>query len=410
MNSYTLDELGFVGRGKSKHRPRNDTSLYGGVYPFLQTADVKHSLFYITRYSQTYNEKGLKQSKLWDKGTLCITIAANIADTAILDFPACFPDSIVGFVPNADLADVKFVKYCLDTYQKQMRLISQGTTQDNMSLEKILSLKFNVPPLSVQRKVAAILAAYDDLIETNNQRIQLLEKMVEEIYKEWFVRLRFPGHETVKVVKGVPEGWQIKPLSELAEVNPKRDGKNTLDWIDYIDIGSVSTKSIGNTSSYSIKEAPGRAKRVLSHGDILWASVRPANKAFSLVLNPAENLIASTGFAVISAKNDLYPFVYQAVTTDTYVEQISLLAKGANYPATGFEDFAKSAILTPPKQLIEAFCDLALPICEKQYIFQNQNSNLAQTRDKLLPRLISGKLSVENLDINFPPSMEDALA
>ncbi len=92
---FKLNELGKVNRGKSKHRPRNDPILYGGKYPFIQTGDVKHSPFYVTTHSVTYNEKGLAQSKLWPKGTLCITIAANIAETAILSYPACFPDSIV---------------------------------------------------------------------------------------------------------------------------------------------------------------------------------------------------------------------------------------------------------------------------------------------------------------------------
>src|SRR5216684_6000397 len=98
-----LHELGFVGRGRSRHRPRNDTSLYEGKYPFIQTGDVKAADLYISSYTQTYNEKGLAQSKLWEPGTLCITIAANIAETAILKISACFPDSIVGFVPFADV-------------------------------------------------------------------------------------------------------------------------------------------------------------------------------------------------------------------------------------------------------------------------------------------------------------------
>jgi type I restriction enzyme S subunit len=95
-----LDDIGRIARGKSKHRPRNDPVLYGGKYPFIQTGDVKHSNFYVTGYSQTYNEIGLAQSKLWQPGTLCITIAANIAETAILKIQACFPDSIIGFIPH----------------------------------------------------------------------------------------------------------------------------------------------------------------------------------------------------------------------------------------------------------------------------------------------------------------------
>ena len=111
MTTWTissLSKLGTINRGKSKHRPRNDPSLFGGNYPFIQTADVKHAEFYINVYSETYNEVGLAQSKLWPKNTLCMTIAANIAETALLSFPACFPDSVVGFIEDPEKSDVRF--------------------------------------------------------------------------------------------------------------------------------------------------------------------------------------------------------------------------------------------------------------------------------------------------------------
>ncbi len=104
-----LDELGYVSRGRSRHRPRDAAHLYGGPYPFIQTADVKHANLYIREFTQTYSEAGLAQSKLWKAGTLCITIAANIADTAILDIDACFPDSVIGFIPDEKKADVRFI-------------------------------------------------------------------------------------------------------------------------------------------------------------------------------------------------------------------------------------------------------------------------------------------------------------
>ena len=140
-----LNDLGYVGRGKSKHRPRNAPILYGGKYPFVQTGDIKESNLYLRNYSQTYSEKGLAQSKLWKQGTLCITIAANIAETAILGINACFPDSIVGFVPDHDKCDVRFVKYYIDFIKLQMQNISKGTTQDNLSVEKLLSFDFLIP-------------------------------------------------------------------------------------------------------------------------------------------------------------------------------------------------------------------------------------------------------------------------
>jgi len=98
------------GRGKSKHRPRNDERLYGGDIPFIQTGDIRNASHIITQYSQTYSEVGLKQSKLWPRGTLCITIAANIAETSILGFDACFPDSVIGFVADPKKTSAGYVE------------------------------------------------------------------------------------------------------------------------------------------------------------------------------------------------------------------------------------------------------------------------------------------------------------
>lgn len=179
----SLDEIGFIGRGKSRHRPRNAEHLYGGEYPFVQTGDVKAANFKITEFSQTYNEAGLAQSKLWKEGTLCITIAANIADTAILGIDACFPDSVIGFVPYEDKSDVRFVKYFFDIFQARMKSIAVGAAQDNLSLEKLLTFKIPTPSLPTQRKIASILSAYDDLIENNLKRIKLLEEKAFVSYK-----------------------------------------------------------------------------------------------------------------------------------------------------------------------------------------------------------------------------------
>jgi type I restriction enzyme S subunit len=101
------------------------------------------------------------------------------------------------------------VKYCFDVYKTTLEAISKGTTQDNLSLDKLRKIKFRIPLHPNQCKIAAVLSAYDDLIENNNRRIAILEKMAEELYREWFVRLRFPGHEKTKIIKGVPEGWEI---------------------------------------------------------------------------------------------------------------------------------------------------------------------------------------------------------
>lgn len=214
----TLDKLGTISRGRSKHRPRNDKTLFGGKYPFVQTADVKAAEFYLTEYTDTYNERGLEQSKLWKAGTLCITIAANIADTAILGIDACFPDSIMGFIPYDGVSNVKFVKYAFDILQRDCQKISQGTAQDNLSWKKLSTIKFPAPPIEVQDRIVAILSVYDDLIENNKKQIKLLEEAAQRLYKEWFVDLRFPGYEDTLIVDGVPEGWKKEKLIDIANI------------------------------------------------------------------------------------------------------------------------------------------------------------------------------------------------
>jgi len=122
----TLEQVSKIfGRGKSRHRPRNYEKLYGGNYPFIQTGDIRNCNHYITQYTQTYSELGLAQSKLWSAGTICITIAANIAETGVLTFEACFPDSVIGLVVNDKLADIITIVQSKNTSIRQRKCASQ---------------------------------------------------------------------------------------------------------------------------------------------------------------------------------------------------------------------------------------------------------------------------------------------
>jgi type I restriction enzyme, S subunit len=183
-----LGELGQLGRGKSKHRPRNDHRLYGGPYPFIQTGDVAQSGGLITRHAQSYSEMGLQQSKLWPAGTVCITIAANIADTAILTYPACFPDSVVGLVPDATRCIGRFVKWSIDVIKGDIEAFAPATAQKNINLSVLNDIAIRCPELDEQteivRRVEALFALADRIearctaARTHAQRLapQLLAK------------------------------------------------------------------------------------------------------------------------------------------------------------------------------------------------------------------------------------------
>lgn len=147
-------DLGELKRGKSKHRPRNDPILLGGKYPLIQTGDVTNSNTYIKSYTSTYSEEGLKQSKMWKKGTLCITIAANIAESAILTFDACFPDSVVGFTPNGEVISL-FIHYWLSFLQPILEENAPAVAQKNLNVATLEKVGVIVPPLELQNQFAS---------------------------------------------------------------------------------------------------------------------------------------------------------------------------------------------------------------------------------------------------------------
>ena len=299
-----------------------------------------------------------------------------------------------------------------DYFSNYLQPIVTGVNVPHISGKQIGDFKIPLPSYSIQQKIAAIISAYDDLIENNQRRIALLEKMAEEIYREWFVRMRFPGREKAKRIKGVPEDWRVAELKELASINPSSISRqDNPESILYVDISSVSTNRIDDVTPYISANAPGRARRRVKHGDIIWSSVRPANRAYCLIYEPPENLIVSTGFAVIRPNSTTpFTFLFFAVTSNPFVDQMTTVAKGAAYPATSFDDFEKAKLLVPTEGLLRSFHEKTEPMFRQKRFLQQQSERLRKTRDMLLPRLISGKLSVEHLDIQFPPGMEEAIS
>ena len=151
----TMPQLGELNRGKSKHRPRDEPKLYGGPYPFIQTGDIRKSAGVVREHSQTYSVEGLKQSRLWPAGTLTITIAANIAETGILTYPACFPDSVVGFVHNGAPATVRYVEFFIRTAKEKLAQFAPATAQKNINLDVLQKVAVPLPPVVEQERIVA---------------------------------------------------------------------------------------------------------------------------------------------------------------------------------------------------------------------------------------------------------------
>lgn len=397
-----LNELGFVGRGRSRHRPRNEPSLYGGAYPFVQTGEIKVADLYITTYSQTYNEKGLAQSKLWDPGTLLITIAANIAETAILKIQACFPDSVVGFIANPNESDVRFIKYYIDTLKLRMQNVSRGTTQDNLPLEKLLSFDFFVPPLPVQRKIAAVLSAYDGLIEINTRRIRVLEEMARAIYREWFVKFRFPGYQNVRMVDSAlgprPEEWIVGNLGELVDFNRGVE-PGSKNYFHKPDEGRIPFLRVGDLSS---RDSQIFVDESLTLGKVL------ANEDIAITLDGSVGIVRfglfgaySTGIRKIVVHDKAvigWAHLYCLLNSDHVQSVIQAHAKGTTILHAGSAIDHMRFVLAPAS-VIAKFEDLVAPMLKLILTLSKRIEVLRQTRDLLLPRLVSGEVDVSELDI-----------
>ena len=189
----TLKEVSLdFGRGKSKTRPRNDKKLFGGKYPFIQTGDIRNANKILKTYSQTYNEIGLIQSKLWMKGTICITIAANIAETAILDFDSCFPDSVIGLVVDPVQADSNYTYYALQHLKSKLKKLGKGSAQDNINLGTFQKVFFPFPSIAKQKQIVKKL----DNLSSKTKKIEAMyqNKIVDlEELKKSILQKAFAG-------------------------------------------------------------------------------------------------------------------------------------------------------------------------------------------------------------------------
>lgn len=386
-----LDQLGSVSRGRSRHRPRDAAHLYGGAHPFIQTGDVKHAGLYVTEFTQTYSDAGLEQSKLWPAGTLCITIAANIADTAILGIDACFPDSVIGFTPDPKKSDARFVKYLFDaTIKRLAQQFSQGATQDNLSQEKLLSLEFEVPSVDEQGRVADILSAYDDLIENNRRRMTLLEESARLLYRDWFVRLRFPGYEHTRLVDEVPSGWERLPFSELAEfINgypfaPDELGTEGLPIVKIPELRDGVSEKTPRNDGDKIPE-----RYVLRDGDLLfsWSGTLLIEFWYdgAALLNQhlfrvEPNGRCSRAFLLFALRQALPEFGNQSV--------------GATMKHIRKSALSTVTVRLPSHSLLTQFDEISMSVFKQIQNLRHQNQKLRAARDLLLPRLMSGELVV----------------
>lgn len=358
----TLNELGTFSRGISKHRPRNDTKLFeDGRYPFIQTGDIKSANLYLSHHNSEYGEFGLKQSKLWKTGTLCITIAANIAETAILSYPMCFPDSIVGFNAYKNKSSELFMYYVFEYIKNAIQSSASGSIQDNINIEYLTSLKFRIPNKKLQDKIARLLSSLDKKIENNNKVSEILEKQIHSVYMHYFVRKKSNGRLSDILIENQKSKIYVNEVEGLSGDYPFfTSGSSILEYNDYlVDNRNIYLNTGGNAD---IKFYVGKT----AYSTDTWC---------------------------ISAKNDLEDYLFLLLKTIKNELNIKY------FQGTGLKHLQKDLlknrkIYIPNESEAKLFNQQAKPIMENISMNTQENKKLAKLREWLLPLLMNGQATV----------------
>ncbi|WP_462400129.1 restriction endonuclease subunit S [Lacticaseibacillus pantheris] len=333
-----LSELGILGRGKSKHRPRNDPKLFGGAYPFVQTGDVSSSGLYLNNFTQTLSEFGLAQSKLWGKGTLAITIAANVADSTILAIDAAFPDSVIGF--SAKGSSVVFDKFLLDKLSSELKRTAPTGSQANLNLEILSSTSEYAPSISEQDKIANLLIQFENNIALHERKLELLKKLKQAYLQQLLPkgerktpRLRFDGFTG---------DWNRRKLSELyssacsggtpASTNPNYYGGD-IPFLGISDISDSNGDILQTTKHITRAGLENSTAKIVEVGSIALAMYASVGKVGILRIEVA----TSQAFYNMTFSDDnLRDFVYQTlVKFDAESEWRTLISTGTQANLNG---------------------------------------------------------------------------
>lgn len=316
---------------------------------------------------------------------------------------------------NPKFLDQRFLYYSMlgPFVQGQIRSQGSGSTVEHLRIPDAESFLVAYPPLDEQQRIAAILSSYDELIENNRRRIALLEKVAEEIYREWFVRMRFPGHETAKFTKGIPEAWSLVKLEKAFEYfgggTPSKevgrywqDGE--INWYTPTDITGAEGVFLDSSKDRCTEEGFANSSAKMFPAYSIMMTSRATIGAIGINTTPA---CTNQGF-ITCIPNETYPLSYLYHWLKLSKPHFELLSGGATFLELTKGTFKKIEILTPPEQITKRFDQLVAPMFDSMERLLRANRNLKEARNALLPRLISGKLAVEALDIQFPPSMQAA--
>ena len=311
-------------------------------------------------------------------------------------------------VKENSLVDYVYLSYLLSGWDAQLYFVNHSNSsggQANISPDIVYNYAVSLPSLSVQYKISSILKSLDDKIEVNRKINENLEQQAQALFKSWFVDFEpFRNGEFVESELGrIPKGWRVGKLGELCVTN-KRTYKGEFNVkIKYIDTGSVTNNFIESSQILdpTCDKIPSRAKRAVVEGDIIYSSVRPNQKHYALLFSPSANTVVSTGFIVITSNWSAYRyFIYEFLIQDGVIDNLQAIAEQSvsTFPSINASDITNLKVVIPPNEIVVQYANIAFSHYNKINNNQQESRRLAELRDTLLPKLMSGELKVNEIE------------
>ncbi|WP_071932335.1 restriction endonuclease subunit S [Picosynechococcus sp. PCC 8807] len=426
---------------------KNPDFYKNGNIIWLKTKELKD--WYIDDSEEKITNEALAKSsaKLFPINTVLIAMYGDgrtITSLGILRKPAATNQACCALIPDLKIIVPLYLLYLLKFHKEHLIKLALGGAQRNLSVRTISNFQVKIPPLATQRKIAGILSAYDDLIENNTRRIEILEEMARMLYREWFVKFRFPvdgdngengdgdrpsggvgkndgdrpshnhlSNNQPKLIESelglIPEDWEIKTATEALEVKPKvkvpKEGEKP-----FVPMGCLSTNSM---LINDVELRSGNSGSKFQNGDTLFARITPClenGKTGYVQFLPSSSSVAfgSTEFLVLRSKTLCPEYVYLMARSDDFRENAMKSMTGATGRQRVKEEcFEQFKFAHPPQPMLEKFAEMVSPYFQKIFNLNQKNINLRKTRDLLLPRLISGEIDIEDLDINLGATITD---
>ena len=358
------------------------------------------------------------------RGDIAMTTEAPLGQVAQLDgTKVALAQRVITLRGKSEVLDNTFLKFLLQSQPVQEELQSRatGTTVLGIRQSELRKVRLTLPPLAEQEAIAAVLGALDDKIELNRRMNATLEAMARALFQSWFVdfdpvRAKLDGRPPTALDEGtaalfpehfehgehemLPLGWSHAAIERVCDINAWTLGKNDdLETLEYVEISEVSRGHIANIASYTRGDEPSRARRRLRHGDTVLSTVRPDRGSYFLALNPPENRVASTGFAVLTPTKVPWSFIHAALTQPEVSDHLGQMADGGAYPAVRPEIIGAMQVALPNEpKIFEASHRTCAPLFEQAEANRIQSRTLATLRDTLLPKLLSGEVSVAEME------------